>query len=62
LLWGDNRLRAAISRSKALVALGRVDDAPDRAREALAEQPAPPPELAVRTTGYRTELEAFLTP
>lgn len=59
LSWGDNRLRAAIVRSQALVALGRTEEAAARAHDALAEQPPPPADLSVRTTRFRTELEAL---
>jgi tetratricopeptide (TPR) repeat protein len=59
LSWGDNRLRAAIVRSKALAALGRDEEAAARAREALVEQPPPPDDLAVRTNRYRAELETL---
>jgi tetratricopeptide (TPR) repeat protein len=59
LSWGDNRLRAGIARSQALVALGRSEEAAASARDLLAEQPPPPSALAVRTNGYRAELETF---
>jgi hypothetical protein len=60
--WGDNRLRAGLARCKALAALGRGDEAAEAARVYLAEQPAPPDGVAVRTTRYRAQLEQIQTP
>lgn len=58
LAWGDNRLRVALQKAKALVALGRAADASAFVDATLAAAPAPPPGVRVRTTRYRDQLRA----
>lgn len=61
--WGDNRIRVATARAKALVGLGRQDEARAFAEQVLAEIPAPPEGVKVRTTRYRDLLaEAVASP
>ena len=59
--WGDNALRVAQAEAKALLALGRRDEAEAVVAEAL-EAPAPPDDLAVRTHRYRERLAELLEP
>jgi len=56
LAWGDNRLRVALARVDALVALNRLDEAQSFAERVLAEVPAPPEGLEVRAHRYRHQL------
>ncbi|MEQ1505049.1 MAG: thioredoxin domain-containing protein [Myxococcota bacterium] len=58
--WGDNRLRAVTAKAKALIALGRLDEAKAAVRAELAAQPAPAPGVEVRTSRYRKQLEDLL--
>jgi hypothetical protein len=62
LAWGDNRLRVATVKARALVALGRADEARAFAAELLAAEPPPADGLAVRTARYRAALEAAVAP
>lgn len=62
LSWGDNRLRVATVKAKALVALGRAADARVFADAVLAEAPAPAEGLEVRTPRYRAALDKAATP
>ncbi len=57
--WGDQRLRAAVTLAKILVARGQPADALRAIDAALAEVPAPAADIAVRTTRYRAELDAL---
>jgi tetratricopeptide (TPR) repeat protein len=58
LSWGGNRLRVAAARSTALVGLGRTEEAREFVAATLAEIPAPPDDLDVRSNRYRRALEA----
>jgi thioredoxin-like negative regulator of GroEL len=60
--WGDNRLTAAILKARALVALGRTDDARAYVLEVLADTPTPAAELKVRTGRYIQELKDVVPP
>lgn len=57
--WGDNRLMAAKVRARALLALGRRDEARAFVR-GLLEEPAPPEGVDVRTHALRRELAALV--
>ena len=57
--WGDIGLRVAEVACKALVGLGRADEAKARALAVLAANPAPAAELKVRTHKYREKLAKF---
>ncbi len=54
--WGDQRLRLATTAARALTALGRADEAQALAQRVLAEVPAPPADVMVRTDRYRRAL------
>ena len=60
--WGDNRLRVAAVKCRALVALGRAAEAKTFADGVLAEVPAPPEGIDVRTTRYRDALAKAALP
>ncbi len=57
--WGDQRLRAAATLAKVLAARGQRPEALRVLDDALREVPPPPPDIEVRTTRYRKELEAL---
>lgn len=57
LSWGDNTLRMATLKVKALVALGRTEEARAFGQQILADLPDPGEDLDVRTHRYRTALE-----
>jgi thiol-disulfide isomerase/thioredoxin/tetratricopeptide (TPR) repeat protein len=57
--WGDQRLRAAVVLAKVLAARGQRPEAVLVIEGALREVPAPPPDVDVRTTRYRKELETL---
>lgn len=58
--WDDNKLRAGRAYCRALVGLGRAEEARAAAQTLLAELPAPPAALKVRTHRYRAALAAFV--
>ncbi len=58
--YGDNLLRVSASLAEALVAAGRPAEASALATRSLAQVPAPPAGLDVRTAKYRADLERFL--
>jgi predicted Zn-dependent protease len=59
--WGDNRLRMAIQRARALVGLHRADEAKAFVDATLAAHPAPPDGVDVRTNRYRKQLTDALS-
>jgi tetratricopeptide (TPR) repeat protein len=58
----DNHLRVAEAAARALVALGRADDARALVDKTLATIPAPADGLAVRSNRYRKALAAVVAP
>jgi hypothetical protein len=58
--WDDNRLRVAIVRTQALLALDRRSDAEAFVAEVLASAGQPADEVQVRTHRYRDQLTALV--